>query len=345
MTQPRILVIGAFGQIGRNLTVALNKKFKQDNVLIADIHAKCPDELSGNKYIRLNVLDTEQLKAVLLQHKIDQVYLLADLPFAENTHQKDTSWQLNVHALIGVLELAHKLRLDKVFWPSSIAVFGPDSPKYHCSQYARIEPLTAYGISKRAGEYWCNYYAEKYGVDVRSLRYPGLMSHNFTSGRCATDYAAEMFNAAVEGRRYDCYLSEDNCLPMMYMDDAIEATIQLMEAPKDQITTRLSYNVAAVSFAPCDLAAIIRKYLPGFKVNYQPDRRDVIAKSWPSSINDQQARTDWGWRYQFDLDKIAREMVVKLAAKKKIELRTDTIAQLAYPDFPMDNYVYSTRHI
>lgn len=321
MKEQTILIIGAGGQIGTELTAALSDRYGKTKVIAADIHSQCPEELLSYTYVTLDILDKQKLEQVVCQYEVTQIYLLAAMLSATGERHKEKAWRLNVDSLLSVLELARTLPLDKVFWPSSIAVFGPDSPKYNCHQFARMEPRTVYGISKRAGEFWCNYYADQYGVDVRSIRYPGLISWKATPGGGTTDYAVDIFHAALEQRPYTCYLSEDNCLPMMYMDDAIRATLQLMEAPKEQITTRLSYNLAGISFAPCDLAAAIRKYVPGFRVNYQPDYRDEIGKSWPATINDQQARNDWGWNHEYDMDRMVREMLTKLAAHKHIQLQ------------------------
>lgn len=333
MKKQIILVIGACGQIGAELTIALSGTYGRKNVIAADIHAQCPESLAFENYLQLDVLDKTRLEQTVIENEVTQVYLLAAMLSATGERHKEKAWQLNVQSLLSVLELARAVPLDKVFWPSSIAVFGPDSPKYNCHQFARMEPRTVYGISKRAGEFWCNYYADQYDIDVRSLRYPGLISWKAALGGGTTDYAVEIFHAALEHRPYTCYLSEDNCLPMMYMDDATRATLELMEAPKEQIKTRLAYNLAAMSFAPCDLAAAIRKYIPGFRIQYEPDARDVIAKSWPASISDQQARADWGWKPEFDLKRITLDMLERLSVSKNLPLPEIDPGLIAYPDF------------
>jgi len=333
MKEHKILVIGACGQIGTELTAALREKYGRYNVIAAD------KKITAD--ILLDVMDLEELNNVVRECGVTQVYHLAAMLSANGEQNADMAWKLNVGGLLNVLKVAKERELDKIFWPSSIAVFGQCAPKYNCHQFARMEPTTVYGISKRAGEYWCHYYAEKYQVDVRSLRYPGLISWKATPGGGTTDYAVDIFHAALESKPYTCYLSEDNCLPMMYMDDAVRATLELMETPREKIGTRLSYNLAGVSFAPCDLAAMIRKYVPDFRIQYEPDYRDVIAKSWPATISDKEARAEWGWAHEYNIDRIVREMLVKLALHKKIELPEETRQQLDYPDFPADHEVFS----
>jgi nucleoside-diphosphate-sugar epimerase len=232
--------------------------------------------------------------------------------------------------------VAKEQQLDKVFWPSSIAVFGPDSPRYNCPQETRIEPKTVYGISKRTGEYWCNYYFEQYGVDVRSLRYPGLISYTAPAGGGTTDYAVDIFHQALEKQHYTCFLEEDTCLPMMYMPDAMRAALELMNAPKEKITIRTSYNLAGMSFAPCDLAAEIKKYIPGFKISYAPDSRQAIANGWPASIKDKQARSDWGWQPVYDLKSMTKDMLQNLNELKGGALLEKEIIGASYPDFMIE---------
>jgi nucleoside-diphosphate-sugar epimerase len=310
MKKPIILVIGAAGQIGTDLTIALKNEYGRENVIAADKHIK-----PGFNGIELDVLDTEKLKQVILDLEVTQVYLLAAMLSATGEQNPGMAWKLNVQSLLSVLELAKDFQLDKVFWPSSIAVFGPGSPKYNCPQHTRIEPNTVYGISKRAGEYWCQYYFEKFGVDVRSLRYPGLISYRTPPGGGTTDYAVDIFHKALDNGRYTCFLSEDNCLPMMYMPDAIRAALELMQAPKEKISIRTSYNIAGMSFAPCDLAAAIRTHLPEFKISYEPDYRNTIANNWPASIKDTEARRDWGWQPEFDLKKMTADMLANVAVE------------------------------
>lgn len=245
----------------------------------------------------------------------------------------EAAWNLNVHSLLSVLKIAQEQGLEKVFWPSSIAVFGLGSPRYNCPQQARTEPNTVYGISKRAGEHWCHYYFEKYGVDVRSLRYPGLISAGALPGGGTTDYAVDIFHQALDIGHYTCYLEEDTCLPMMYMPDAIRATLELMDAPKEKISVRTSYNLSAMSFAPCDIAAQIKKVLPGFKMDCHPDFRQAIANSWPASIKDTEARRDWGWLPEYDLKRMTLDMLERLSVAKGLPLPEKEPVSLTYPDF------------
>ena len=311
MKTDRILVIGACGQIGTELTEALRRQHGRYNVIAADKKASAD--------ILLDVLDHEELNNVVRECGVTQIYHLAAMLSANGEQNADAAWKLNVQSLLSVLKIAKEHKLEKVFWPSSIAVFGPGSPKYNCPQHTRIEPNTVYGISKRAGEYWCNYYFEKYGVDVRSLRFPGLISYSSSAGGGTTDYAVDIFHHALDQGQYSCFLSEDNCLPMMYMVDAIRATIELMNAPKEKISIRTSYNLAGMSFAPCDLAAEIKKHIPEFKISYEPDYRNAIANSWPASIKDEQARKDWGWKPAFNLQGMTLDMLEKLSIKKGME--------------------------
>ncbi|MGZ3927211.1 MAG: NAD-dependent epimerase/dehydratase family protein [Mucilaginibacter sp.] len=326
----KILVIGACGQIGTELTAALRLQHGKENVVAADMLPQAPG--TGN-YIRLDALDREQMAAAVQELGITQVYLLAAMLSACGERNNEAAWKLNMQSLLSVLEIARAQGLDKVFWPSSIAVFGPGSPKYNCPQDTRIEPNTVYGISKRAGEYWCNYYFEKYGVDVRSLRYPGLVSYSAPPGGGTTDYAVDIFLQALEKGSYTCFLEEDCCLPMMYMPDAVRATLELMEAPREKVSVRSSYNLAAMSFAPCDLAAAIRKYLPGFRVNYQPDYRQAIASGWPASIRDDKARRDWNWQPAYDLNRMTMDMLQQLASQKGLVLPEPEESTIVYPDF------------
>jgi len=313
MKKQIILVIGAAGQIGTELTIVLRQEYGRENVIAADKHIK-----PGSDSIELDVLDATKLRQVIHDMEVTQVYLLAAMLSATGEQHPEMAWKLNVQSLLSVLEIAKDFQLDKVFWPSSIAIFGPSSPKYNCPQHTRIEPNTVYGISKRAGEYWCQYYFDKFGVDVRSLRYPGLISYSTPPGGGTTDYAIDIFHEALESGHYTCFLTEDNCLPMMYMPDAIRATMELMHAPKENISIRTSYNLAGMSFAPCDLAAAIKTHLPNFQVTYEPDYRNEIASSWPASIKDEQARKDWGWQPQFDLKKMTADMLLHIGESKGI---------------------------
>jgi nucleoside-diphosphate-sugar epimerase len=321
--ETKILVIGACGQIGTELTAALSSKYGKDNVIAADIL----DRYEGNcNYIKLNALDHVQIEKVVTECGVTQIYLLAAMLSAKGEQHIDAAWKLNVQSLLSVLKIAAEQKLDKVFWPSSIAVFGPTSAKYNTRQHARAEPTTVYGISKKAGEYWCNYYYEKFGVDVRSLRYPGLISYTAPAGGGTTDYAVDIYHQALEQKSYTCFLEEDTCLPMMYMPDAIRATQELMEAPKEKISIRTSYNLAGMSFAPCDVAAAIKCHIPVFRVSYSPDFRQQIAQGWPASIDDGQAKADWGWAPYYNLEQMTIDMLQQLAEQKGIaaELVTKT---------------------
>jgi nucleoside-diphosphate-sugar epimerase len=330
MKQQNILVTGACGQIGGPLINELQKRYGAEHVIAADILVR-PSGL-GN-YVQLDVMQHEMLELVVKEYRITQIYHLAAMLSTKGEQELEAAWNLNVHSLLSVLKIAQEQKLEKVFWPSSIAVFGPGSPKYNCPQFTRTEPNTVYGISKRAGEYWCSYYFEKFGVDVRSIRYPGLISAGALPGGGTTDYAVDIFHEALEKGSYDCYLEEDCCLPMMYMPDAIRATLELMDAPKEKISIRTSYNLAAMSFAPCDLAAQIRKILPGFKMKCHPDFRQAIADSWPAGIKDTEARKDWGWQPEYDLKRMTLDMLERLSMEKNMPLPESETAVLTYPDF------------
>jgi nucleoside-diphosphate-sugar epimerase len=338
MKKDKILVIGACGQIGTELTEALRKQHRAENVIAADRYSDNP---GTGHYVQLDVLEHAMLEKVVKECGVTQIYLLAAMLSATGEKSADVAWKLNMQSLLSVLEIAREQQLDKVFWPSSIAVFGPGSPKYNCPQQTRIEPNTVYGISKRAGEYWCNYYHEKHGVDVRSLRYPGLISYTTPPGGGTTDYAVDIFHKALENEAYNCFLEEDTCLPMMYMPDAIRATLELMNTPKEKINIRTSYNLAGMSFAPCDLVAEIKKHIPGFKVSYHPDYRQAIADSWPASIKDEKARTDWGWKPGYDLKSMTTDMLQKLNNIKYIAMQEAEQVQQDYPDIPIDNYGFA----
>lgn len=333
MKKDVILIIGACGQIGTELTIALRKVYGAENVIAADIHLKNQDE---GRYMRLDILDHENLKRVVAENGVTQIYLLAAMLSASGEKDINTAWKLNIQGLLSVLEIAREQPLDKIFWPSSIAVFGPGSPKHLCPQEAHMEPNTVYGISKRAGEYWCNYYFEKYGVDVRSLRYPGLISYTSPTGGGTTDYAVDIFYQAIDKQSYTCFLKEDTCLPMMYMPDAIRATMELMLAPKEKILIRTSYNLAALSFSPCDLAQAIRQHIPGFKIEYKHDYRQAIADSWPASIDDIQTRKDWGWKPEHNLESMTLDMIQNLRRTRNTHAPENAALVQEYPDFPMN---------
>jgi nucleoside-diphosphate-sugar epimerase len=308
MKKEKILVIGASGQIGVELTLALRKIYGGANVVASDLREE-NDLLKGTgPYVSLDVMNKEMLHVQVIRQGITQIYLLAAILSATGEKNPPLAWNLNMQSLLHVLDIAKEEKLTKVYWPSSIAVFGPTSPKLNCPQQTIIEPTTVYGISKYAGEFWCNYYHHRYGVDVRSLRYPGLISYKSAPGGGTTDYAVEIYHAAKEKKKYKCFLKEDTHLPMMYMPDAIRATIELMEAPAADIQVRTSYNLSSMSFSPAEIAEEIKTHIPEFEITYQPDYRQAIADSWPKSIDDSVARSDWKWKYEFDLSKMTIDM-------------------------------------
>jgi len=311
MSNDKILVIGAGGQIGVELTLALRARYGNDQVIASDLR-EMNTLLQGGPYESLDVMDNTSLTEVVKRHRVTQIYLLAAVLSATGEKNPKLAWDLNMQGLLNVLELARLQSLDKIFWPSSIAVFGPTSPKRNCPQQTIIEPTTVYGISKYAGEFWCQYYHQKYGVDVRSVRYPGLISYKSPPGGGTTDYAVDIYHQALQKGGYTCFLKSDTYLPMMYMPDAIRATMELMDAPSDRIRVRTSYNLSAMSFSPTEIAESIRKHLPDFKIDYQPDFRQSIADSWPQSIDDGAARSDWGWKEAFDLTAMTADMLSQL---------------------------------
>lgn len=309
MAKERILVIGASGQIGVELTLALRKIYGNHNVIASDLREE-NDLLKGTgPYVSLDVMNKEMLHVQVIRQGITQIYLLAAILSATGEKNPNLAWSLNMQSLLNVLDIAREEKLSKVYWPSSIAVFGPTSPKDNCPQQTVIEPITVYGISKYAGEFWCNYYYNRYGVDVRSLRYPGLISYKSAPGGGTTDYAVEIFHQAIEEKKYECFLKEDTYLPMMYMPDAIRATIELMEAPASKISVRTSYNISGMSFSPKEIATEIQKKIPDFEMKYKQDYRQAIADSWPKSIDDSVARKDWGWKEEYKIDKMVEEML------------------------------------
>ncbi|MBS1576073.1 MAG: NAD-dependent epimerase/dehydratase family protein [Bacteroidetes bacterium] len=312
MVKEKILVIGASGQIGVELTLALRKMYGASNVVASDLREE-NDLLKGTgPYVSLDVMNKEMLHVQVIRQNVTQVYLLAAILSATGEKNPNLAWHLNMQSLLNVLDIAREEKLHKVYWPSSIAVFGPTSPKQNCPQQTIIEPTTVYGISKYAGEFWCNYYHQRYGVDVRSLRYPGLISYKSAPGGGTTDYAVEIFHDAIEEKKYNCFLKEDTYLPMMYMPDAIRATIELMEADKNKISIRTSYNLSGMSFSPKGIAAEIKKHIPDFSIHYKPDYRQAIADSWPQSIDDSVARRDWDWKEEYDLQRMTTDMLQNL---------------------------------
>lgn len=308
-----ILVTGAFGQIGSELVPALQAQFGKDHV-IAMGNTNIPDDFDG--IVEKGKLpDKELLRTLIEKYQIDTIYHLVSLLSAKGEVDPTVTWNLNMGSLKDVLDLAVEFKL-KVFWPSSIAAFGPTTPRQNTPQHTILEPTTMYGVTKAAGELLCQYYFNKFGVDVRSVRYPGIISYKAEPGGGTTDYAVAVFYEVLKTGKYDCYLRADTVLPMMYMDDAVKGTMQLMEAPSDQVKVRTSYNLAAISFSAEEIVAEIQKHLP-FEVIYNPDHRQQIADSWPQSIDDSDARTDWGWQHDFDLAKMTEVMLKKLREKMK----------------------------
>ena len=308
----KILVIGASGQIGVELTLALRKLYGNANVIASDLREENPLLSGTGPYVSLDVMKKEMLHVQVIRQGVTQIYLLAAILSATGEKNPGLAWNLNMQGLLNVLDIAREEKLTKVYWPSSIAVFGPTSPRKNCPQQTIIEPTTVYGISKYAGEFWCNYYFHRYGVDVRSLRYPGLISYKSPPGGGTTDYAVEIFHEALEEKKYTCFLNADTYLPMMYMHDAIRATIELMEAPAEKITVRTSYNISSMSFSPKEIAAEIKKHIPEFSMQYKTDYRQAIADSWPQSIDDSVARKDWGWKEEYDLAAMTADMLTNL---------------------------------
>ncbi len=317
MAQERILIIGACGQIGVELTLALRGIYGTSNVIASDIRPSHP-LLAEGPYVVLNAMDEQALDMLIKREHITQVYLLAAVLSATGEQNPMRAWEVNMKSLLQLLDIAVQEKVKKIYWPSSIAVFGPTTPRQDTPQATVVEPRTVYGISKYAGELWCQYYNQRYGLDVRSIRYPGLISWKSDPGGGTTDYAVEIYHHALEHGKYTSFLGADTYLPMMYMDDAIRATIELMEAPEEKIRTRMSYNLSAMSFSPKEVAASIRKHIPDFSISYAPDFRQQIADGWPQSIDDSAAREHWGWKPQFDLDRMTAEMLSNLSGQKGI---------------------------
>jgi nucleoside-diphosphate-sugar epimerase len=314
----KILVIGACGQIGVELTLALRKIYGAANVIAADIKNEHPLLKDSGPYYSLNALDAAATASLVKKENITQIYLLAALLSATGEKDPKRAWDINMESMLQVLELGVQAKLDKIYWPSSIAVFGPTTPREHTPQQTIIEPRTVYGISKYAGELWCQYYHQRWGLDVRSLRYPGLISWKSDPGGGTTDYAVEIYIEALKTGKYTCFLSEQTYLPMMYMDDAIRGTIELMEAGADKIKSRQAYNISAMSFSPKEISSAIQYHIPDFKIDYKPDFRQQIADGWPKSIDDRSARNDWGWQHEFDLNKMTYDMLKQLRKKMQI---------------------------
>lgn len=310
----KILIIGANGQIGTALAPLLEEIYGEGNVIASDINN--PVNYAG-VFEHLDATKADNLAAAIRKHEITQIYHLAAILSARGEATPVWAWNINMQTLLNVLEVSREFKLDKAFIPSSIAVFGPSSGKVMTQQNACLEPSTIYGVSKVATENWCSYYHHKYGVDVRSLRYPGVISHQSMPGGGTTDYAVDIFHKAINGEKYTCYLKPNTALPMIYIDDTLRATIELMEVPEEKITVRTSYNLAGLSFTPKELYQSIKSIVPSFEIEYQPDFRQAIADSWPASIDDVVARRDWKWQPEFDLDRMSRDMFFHLAKQKE----------------------------
>ena len=307
-----VLVIGSAGQIGTELVMALRQQHGAQHVVACDIKTASDEVKASGPFEQLDVLDKDRLFSLVKQYNVSEVYLLAALLSATAEQKIMPAWKLNMDGLFNVLELAREKHIKKIFWPSSIAIFGPTTPKVRTPQQTIAEPTTVYGISKLAGERWCEYYFVKFAVDVRSLRYPGLIGYKSNPGGGTTDYAVDIFHKAVNGQPFTCFLSKDTCLPMMYMPDAIDATLGIMNADYNRVKLRGGYNVAALDFTPQELASKIKSVIPDFEITYVPDFRQAIADSWPDSIDDSCARQDWGWKNKFDLKAMTIDMIANL---------------------------------
>ena len=312
-----ILIIGAAGQIGSELTLALRKQYGNENVFATDIKQPPKDVIESGPFFLLDVMDDKALIHFIIRHKITQIYHLAAVLSGNAEKLPLQAWEINMKSMLNILDLAKEVGIKKVFWPSSIAVFGHTTPKDNTPQMTVTEPNTVYGISKLAGERWCEYYFNRFKIDVRSIRYPGLISYKTEAGGGTTDYAVEIFYDAIKHKKYDCFLKEDATLPMMFMDDAINSTIKLMEADPDKLTIRSSYNLGGISFNPKEISNEIKKHIPDFKITYNPDFRQKIAESWPRSIDDSVAKKDWGCSYVYDLQKMTKIMLEEIEKKLK----------------------------
>jgi nucleoside-diphosphate-sugar epimerase len=308
----RILIIGACGQIGSELTLKLRELHNNTAIIASDISNSNLEVVNSGIFEIVDAMDYESIKSCVEKHDIDTVYLMAAMLSATGEKFPMKAWDLNMNSLFHVLNLAKDKIIKKIFWPSSIAVFGPTTPKQNTPQHTIMEPTTVYGMTKQVGERWCDYYHKRYGVDVRSIRYPGIISWKTRPGGGTTDYAIEIFHDALKKGTYECFLSENTALPMLFMDDAIKATIGIMTTDYDNIKIRSSYNLAGFSFTPKDIANSIKQNIPNFKISYAPDFRQDIANSWPQSIDDSPARTDWNWEHTFDLDATTKEMLTQL---------------------------------
>ena len=319
MQKDNILIVGAFGQIGTELTEALQNIHGQDHVIAGDIRQPETDVAKKVRFEKMNVLDAKNLGQIIDKHHITQIYHLAAVLSASGEQDPMFAWQINMDGTINVLDVAREKGIKKVYFPSSIAVFGKDTPRFDTPQHTVMNPSTIYGISKLAGERWCEYYFHKHGLDVRSLRYPGIISYKTLPGGGTTDYAVDIYYKASAGKPFKCFLKEDTLLPMMYMPDAIKATLDLMDAEASKVKVRNSYNLSAMTFSPKDVANEITKHLPKFKITYEPDFRQTIANSWPASIDDSIARQDWGWKPTYDLAKMTEDMLFHLKDKVALD--------------------------
>lgn len=307
----KILITGACGQLGSELTITLRGIYGNQSVIATDISE--PNEQTKNgPFERLDVMDSKQIVKLIDAYKIDTIYHLAALLSANAEQKIDVAWRLNMDGLLNILKIARDKQIHKVFWPSSIAVFGPDAKKSGTPQTSPCNPTTVYGISKLAGEQWCSYFHQKFGVDVRSLRYPGLIGYKSLPGGGTTDYAVDIYHKAIDNKPFDCFLEKDTKLPMMYMKDAVKATIDLMNAPAKNLSVRTSYNISAISFSPEKIAASIQHEIPNFSITYSPDHRQEIASSWPDSINDTEAQNDWDWNPEYNLDLMTKDILLNL---------------------------------
>lgn len=308
----KILIIGAAGQLGSELTKSLCDLYGNESIIATDLQESARSKFDYCRFEALDVMDKTSLRDIVKNEKVTQIYHLAAVLSATGEKKPLFAWSLNMESLLHVLELAKEFKLNKVYWPSSIAVFGPNTPKTNTPQFCVKEPNTVYGISKQAGERWCEYYFQKFNVDVRSLRYPGLIGYKSLPGGGTTDYAVDIYHKALAAEKFNCFLREDSLLPMMYMPDAIKATLDLMGAPKESIKIRSSYNLGAMSFSPLDIYQSILKHYPNFEIEYHPDFRQAIADSWPDSIDDTCANKDWGWKPDYDLDAMTADILENL---------------------------------
>ncbi len=309
MTETKILILGANGQIGTVLAQALRTKYGHESVITSDLNT--PVKSNGPHEI-LNVLDVQKLNDIIQQYKITQIYHLAAILSAKGEKEPMVTWKINMDGLMNVLNVCVEKKISRLFYPSTIAIYGPSTPKQMTAQEASFIPTTVYGISKLAAENWCNYYYLRYGLDVRSIRYPGVIGWQSAPGGGTTDYAVEIFHEALKNKQYTCFLESNTRLPMIYMDDCIRATLELMDAPSDQITVRTSYNLTGMSFTPAEIASEIKKHIPEFEIKYNPDFRQAIAASWTESIDDSKAREDWNWKPKFNLENMTKDMIKQL---------------------------------